>query len=560
MSDDFLENQKDKRDEYLRLIINSQSNKKIIVAGPGTGKTYTFKQLLRASGNTNNLALTFIRKLVADMEESFGDIAEVKTFHAYCKKLLHIRNGRIVLAPYLTKVIEEDAALLGSQLSNFDNKFQTLDESSREIAFYLGRGDYYEAVSFNDSVYRLYRYVKKGDFELPVFNQIVIDEFQDFNALEVAFIQELGKNSPILIVGDDDQAVYINRGSSPEHLRQKYKSGEYEKFELPFCSRSPRVIVEATSSFIQYVHNRGKLRSRIDKKFIPYLEDKEYENKIYPKIIKATTSNILILSKYIESEINKIPDIDIKEAHQNKYPCVLIVGKTQFLNPLAKFLKDRYSNTRFSKSSPNDYSYIDAYKLLKARDGSNLGWRLLAQLEYSKKEMREIIKRSLKGISMIELLTPEFLEKHQRVVEILRSEKNTPQNETCLKTILGENADEVISYFFLDAEDIIQEIDETQPIIMLSTFEGCKGLSAGHVFIVGLNENIVPKIRANGEISDIEYCKFIVALTRTRKKCHLLSNLYHFRSQKHRSSPFLNLIPQQYLKDLGYLSKKDFND
>jgi hypothetical protein len=154
--------------------------------------------------------MTFIRKLVADMGTKFGNHAEVKTFHAYCKKVLHAQNGKVEIAPFLTKLIEKDAELLANNLSHFDARFQTLDEASPQIAFHLKRGDYYEAVGFDDSVYRLYKMLQRDAEILPAFDQIVIDEFQDFHQLEVAFIHELSKKGDILIVGDDDQAVLKN--------------------------------------------------------------------------------------------------------------------------------------------------------------------------------------------------------------------------------------------------------------------------------------------------------------------------------------------------------------
>ena len=89
MTIDLLQDQAAQRQKYLDAILRSSSPRKLIVAGPGTGKTYTFAQLLRKSGTGHKLALTFIRKLVVDMESEFGELAEVKTFHAYCKKLLH---------------------------------------------------------------------------------------------------------------------------------------------------------------------------------------------------------------------------------------------------------------------------------------------------------------------------------------------------------------------------------------------------------------------------------------------------------------------------------------
>ncbi|MHB0989160.1 MAG: UvrD-helicase domain-containing protein [Bellilinea sp.] len=562
MGNDIFKNQAEQRKAYLDGIINSDHRHKLIVAGPGTGKTFTFGEMFKKSHENNNLALTFIRKLVEDMGKELGDHAEVKTFHAYCKKLLHERYGRIELVPFLTKIIESDAAILGYNLSHFDKKFQILDEASQEVRFYIERGDFYDAVSFNDAVFRLYRYVRNNAFELPIFNQIVVDEFQDFNPLEVAFIEELEKKSPILIVGDDDQAVYIGRNSSPEHLRKKYHSGDYQVFQLPFCSRCPRVIVEATSAFIHSVIERGSFAERIDRPFIPFLEDKQNENTAYPKIIRATTSTIQCLSKFIAVEIQKIPETEIEEAHQKNYPCALIVGKRQYLNPLAKKLREQFSNVSFTEAQDINYSILDAYEILRNRDDSNLGWRILAEFEFSGRQMEEFIKATLDGTPMIRILPLDFIEKHEKITNILRTRQLSEDERLGLVALLGDKSDQVVKHFYAIEEEIKQEADKSQPTILLSSFEGCKGLSAGHVFIVGLNDGVMPKIGENGEMDDIECCKFIVAMTRTKKRCYLLSNRWDYNPKDQRPFPpsiFIDMIPERFLDDKGYLTSKDIN-
>ena len=56
--------------------------------------------------------------------------------------------------------------------------------------------------------------------------------------------------------------------------------------------------------------------------------------------------------------------------------------------------------------------------------------------------------------------------------------------------------------------------------IKLTSFEGAKGLSAQHVFIIGLHAGDLPRDAKN--IQDLEICKFLVALTRTKKRCSLM--------------------------------------
>lgn len=259
--------QKAERKQCLDNILASKARRKLIAAGPGTGKTHTFRQMLVQRAGGNNLALTFINKLADEMKSALGKNAEVKTFHAYCKKVLHQQNGRVDLAPYLTAIIEKDAELLGNGFSGFAPKFQTLAEKSPELAFFLRRGDYYEAVGFDDAVYRLLKQVQSNPNVLPDFGQIVVDEFQDFNPLEVAFIAQIAKKGELLVVGDDDQAVYSGRSASPEFLRRLFGSGKFETFPLPYCSRCTSVIVEATNRIIKKAQTLGLFANRIPKPY-----------------------------------------------------------------------------------------------------------------------------------------------------------------------------------------------------------------------------------------------------------------------------------------------------
>jgi superfamily I DNA/RNA helicase len=70
--------------------------------------------------------------------------------------------------------------------------------------------------------------------------------------------------------------------------------------------------------------------------------------------------------------------------------------------------------------------------------------------------------------------------------------------------------------------------------VRVTSFEGAKGLSAQHVFIAGLHDNELPHNPA--AIKDIEICKFVVGLTRTRKKCSLIYTRNFAGKWKSRSS------------------------
>lgn len=564
MPEDFYKNQSAKRKHYLNLILDSEDTRKLIIAGPGTGKTYTFSELLKNIEGRDNLAITFINKLAEDMDSTLGDQAEVKTFHAYCKKLLHEINGRIVLVPYLTKIINKDAEIFDFQLQDIDGAFQRLEEASHEIAFYLERGDYYEAISFNDSVYRLYRAIRDGQFELPNFTQLVFDEFQDFNQLEVALIKELEQKGPILIVGDDDQAVYSSRNASPEFLRSIYNSGEYAIFQLPYCSRCPKVVVEATQSFINSFQANGGFKSRIDRPFFPYLQDKEYENNKYPKIITAQTTNIPCLSKFILKEIRNIPEKDITASYEDDYTTVLIIGQRQYLNPIAKKLSESFSSIISRESKDQGYSIVNAYELLLEDIDSNLGWRILAECLLSYDNFSKVLLESNNTEPFKNFISQDMIEATLQIVTLLSKDDLNEEELNEIKTLLNDNADNVINYFF-SPEEIEVDVDDEQkePSILLSSFEGCKGLSAGHVFIVGLNKGQMPRAKKINNIDDYDSSKFLVAMTRTRKQLYLLTNKWYYSPKEnpsgYKKSVFISMIGEDFVEDMGYLKSSDLD-
>lgn len=566
---DIKKKQAEERQKCLEQILKSPAKKKLIVAGPGTGKTYTFGKILKLKAEGRNLAMTFIRRLVTDMEKDLAEYAETKTFHAYCKMVLHQQNGRVDLKPFLTKIVEKDACLLDQEdLNDFEKKIKMLDEDSLELDFYLKRGDYYSVVGFDDSVYRLYKLLLTNPDIIPFYDQIVIDEFQDFNPLEVAFISELEKKGPILIVGDDDQAIYEGRCSSPEHLRKKFQSGKYALFELPFCGRCPKAIVDSVNEIIKKAISLGHLKARVPKRYECYLEDKEADSARYPNITIVQFKLGSVIPKYIHGEISKIDPADIAESHKDgkEYPTVLIVGSREYLKNIEKDLRPKYPQLSYSYSSDSEYGLVDGYVLLLQEVESNLGWRILMEYFCQPNEQKEILSQTRKSVPMNKLLDSNFVEIHLAIVEIIKKinsgEKTTQKERNLLKKILDDRYDEVVKFFESKKELEKVVVDKTKPSILLTSFQGCKGLSAGHVFIVGANNESIPKDSHN--IEDVEISKFIVALTRTRKKCHIVSNKWLFTPkidgkwlQPFEKSEFISWMPMKLIEDKGCVSAKE---
>jgi superfamily I DNA/RNA helicase len=301
------------------------------------------------------------------------------------------------------------------------------------------------------------------------------------------------------------------------------------------------------------------------------LDDKESDSIKYPKIILANCTTAAVIAKYVHSEISKIDPQDIAEsnAEGNEYPTVLVVGTKQYLQVVGKHFKKAGIPFDYTPSDEISYGIIEAYEWLLRNGESNLGWRILAELFFDEAEQKRLVKGSEKGIEMKKLLDSKFVANHLRAIELVRALQNKEQALSVvqdeLKSILGVRYDEVVSHFSPKEDEEVADIDRAKPTILLTSFKGCKGLSAGHVFIVGVHNGSMPKDAA--AIKDVEISQFIVALTRTRKQCHIVSNRWLVapvdKNQKFipafQKSAFVTWIPTGLVDDKGKITAKDLN-
>jgi hypothetical protein len=509
-------------------ILNSKSMKKLIVAGPGTGKTFIFKELIKGVGGANKsrIVLTFINTLKADLQADLSSIASVFTFHGYCYHLLRkdpsIR-GRLTnkfdYYPGLAKLIISDWNIAKKTPAPRMIGLMRDLKPDESTDFFLKRSDYYNAISFDDSVFRVYQQLHAQSTLIQKFNLVLVDEFQDFNRLEVEFIQQLASQSPIVIAGDDDQALYGQlRGASRKFIRAFFNGKEYENHQLPFCMRCPEVIVVAVLDLVTRAKSSGLLIGRIEKPYKHFPPKKGTDSKKYPTILVArcTVQSLKhnYFGRYIADEISRIPSEDISESHKDRFPTVLIVGPKKYLSQIAKILKEKgYSPELPSEQHESEPDRDEGLRFIAASATSQLGWRIILEIDQPKFYHDVIIQSVTYQSALIDCIPREFKAKILAEADALE--------------------DDAVSAVKVASPD------ETAPRIKLTSFEGSKGLSAQHVFIVGLQEGELPK--STSAIKDVEVCKLLVALTRTRKQCHVVIT-GRFDAEKKKPSAFLSWI------------------
>lgn len=529
--DDFYEKQQKLADKYIDAILRSKTLKKLVIAGPGTGKSFLFKEICKDNkrkGLNSSLVLSFINELVVDLARDLYQLAEVRTLHSFALSKL---PGDPKMYLDLGSVIEDDYELVHKEEIDFGALLCNLKDSPDELGFYSQRRRFYEHFGPNCSVYALIKYFEKYRGKIPADFQIMIDEYQDFNKLEARLIEILAEKNSIVIVGDDDQSLYSFKFANPDEIRAKSKSDAFTSFELPFCFRCTEVIVNSFDNIIQQAKAGGYLAKRLNKqyKYFPSAEKDRLSAKS-PKILVRTGVYQTQVAFNIEREISKLFDPTDKD-----FSILVICSVKNQIGDLAKKLTEKgFRNVTYpGKREP--HGLMDGFALLLKDKNSNLGWRIVSRYMFENapnSEFAEIVQSSINQsqLRFRELLPKPVVKKVKSILAKLRKVKrdeeltNTESEELfecfdinpnllCLKQLRDDLGD--ISFH---KRTVYQDV----PIKITNTL-GSKGLTRGYVFLVNFDDKYLLEGKGKG-ISDESICKFLVALTRAKRRVYIYSN------------------------------------
>ncbi len=286
--------------EAQREAVTAPLGHQLVLAGAGSGKTrvltYRIAWLVHQEkvSPANILAVTFTNKAASEMrqriETLLGTSARnlwVGTFHNLSHRLLRLHWREAGLAEHfqildsddqyrlLRRLIaslnldedkfpakeaqwfingQKDEGLEAGQLSAHGNPIQ-----QKWILIYSA---YEEAckraglVDFADLLLKVHKLWQNHPELLAHyqtrFRHLLVDEFQDTNAMQYAWVRQLaGQNSYITIVGDDDQSIYGWRGAQVENLerfRRDFSQVSLVRLEQNY--RSTGTILKAANALI----------------------------------------------------------------------------------------------------------------------------------------------------------------------------------------------------------------------------------------------------------------------------------------------------------------------
>ncbi|MHB8903760.1 MAG: ATP-dependent helicase, partial [Patescibacteria group bacterium] len=394
------------------------------------------------------------------------------------------------------------------------------------------------------------------------FKYIMVDEFQDTNLAQYELVKILAKSSNnLVVVGDDDQAVYKFRGASISNIMQ-FKDDYQKAPEIVLTEnyRSRQEILDRAYQFIQNNNpNRLEEKLKIDKKLIAKSYN-EKSQKTLPEIVQffnfgtqdeelsSVSEKIISLYeagqgkiKYSDFAIlvraNDTADIYVKELTRRNIPNQFMSWRGLYYKPLIldilayfRLLDNYHESSALFRVLNMDIFKVSHLDLININKVANRKvWSLFEALK-NINQVPGISDKSIKNINKLLALveTHSVLAAKERPTKILL---NFAYDSGLLKNLDIDKDLETFSYLnqlyqkirkleeaepdlklkeFLEAINLELEAGETGNLkldfldseaVKIMTVHGAKGLEFKYVFIVNLVDKKFPTINRGEKIS-----------------------------------------------------------
>lgn len=566
--------------------ICKQDGPVLLLAGPGTGKTYQLARRIKYLIHERDVepkqitVITFTASAAANMRARISDPQTdlflerdrqpetICTMHSLGHRIIR-ENARALELPQHVTVVDSDSTRRiliedAAQLAGFTrgDAEGTLDcrqhgncvptsspkckicKQYRRILRACGSIDYDDQILLACEILRGTTGVAK-DYRLRSLH-LLVDEYQDINPGQFELIKILseGQRTGLFVVGDDDQSIYMWRGGSPEFIRGF--EGHFGKAArvatLSHSYRCHRRILEGAQAVVEKYDRGRRKKGRFSYKnpngpeiVIHDVPSDKREAVIVRRIVQGALPSRDVLVLMPRRGYGRLIGHQLRRAGIQYVSADPTPGMGMpILERLAVWLRDQ-----------NDS--LALRELLQAMINSSASGVPSPRVRKAdKKNEREGALSHVSGV------WKAVVQNKQSLWESLTSDRSrqpllTFLHEQCAK--LKEHDVKDVAGFLSQAatalepwktrDALMEEVEawmakldtssafSSNVAVRVMTLQGAKGLEADTVCVVGLEQGTVPRDRAVGEELAEQSRLMYVSMTRAIRELHL----FHARTR-----------------------------
>lgn len=502
-----------------------------------------------------------------------------------------IRRLQSVISSWKNAMVSPDQALKGAQ-------DETEKLAARAFASYAATLKAYQAVDFDDLISLPVELFEKHPEVLSKWQNrlryLLIDEYQDTNACQYRMLKQLaGPRAAFTAVGDDDQAIYGWRGADIENLRGLPR--DYPQLKLIKLEQNYRSTVRILKAANALISHNEKL---FDKKLWSDLGNgdpisvtvcKDNEKEAESVVMKLQAHKFEHRTRYSDYAILYRGNFQARALEQllrdQRVPYALSGGQSFFDKAE---IKDITAYLRLLANNEDDPAFIRAVTTPKRGVG---GATLEALGTYAGKRQLSLFAATFEeGFSQSvqpRQLTP-LLEFCQFINRLECRAAKEPVNEVMsdLLAAIGyeawlhdeddkqvammrwNNVQELCNWLARKGEEdgkslieltqmialinlLDKQEDGSRPdAVQLSTLHAAKGLEFRHVFLIGVEEGVLPHRESLGDDKIEEERRLMyVGITRAQRSLHI--------SYCEKRKQGRDLVPAEASRFIGEMGKED---
>ncbi len=426
------------------------------------------------------------------------------------------------------------------------------------------------------------------------FTYILVDEYQDINDMQYKLIKYLSdKTKNIFVVGDPDQSIYSFRGANIRNIlnfERDFPNAYIVKLKNNY--RSTQTIIEASKFLIR--NNKGRIEKElvsVGEKGEPIFLFQAKDAQDEAEFVASEIENLTSKDDYTNKDFavlyrTNFQSRAFEEAFLRRGIPFKIIGGVGFyrrkeIKDVLSYLRfivnpaDTVSLQRITGISDKTFEKITPYlsQIIDTKDYKGAIDEIKGVAKVTKNklvrafELRENILPQVEGNRIFPIVDKVIRE--SGYLEIL---KKDDMYETRL-----ENIEEFLRackefdkkergdlYLFLEEISLYTDLDmieASEDVVPIMTFHSSKGLEFRVVFIVGVEEGLIPHSRSIESLEELEEERrlFYVAMTRAKENLYIT---YAFRRNIYgntlftQRSRFLDEIPKRFMKNITERDKK----